>query len=341
MSKPRAILISDIHYNINTLPLADAALRQAVTKANELNVPLIVTGDLHDTKANIRGECINAMLSTFGLCKQQIVVLRGNHDAINEKSQAHSLNFLHDIVHIVDYAQGLELNDNYYHFIPYFHNVAIIRHYLEAVPEGSTIFMHQGIAGSDSGEYIQDKSALDPTDVSNFRVISGHYHRRQDIRTGRPRRGAIGLFSYVGNPFTLNYGEASHPSKGYQILKSDGLLEHVPTNLRKHIVYEFNASDIPPTGIGFLGGIEEDLVWIKITGTREQLANLTKSLLSKEVGLENFRFDLIPTDNKSSVSEEIVANKTQPEILDKLIDSTTNASDEAKERLKALWRGLV
>ena len=56
MKKPRspiAVLISDIHYNINTLPVADAALRQAIAKANELDVVLIVTGDLHDTKANL------------------------------------------------------------------------------------------------------------------------------------------------------------------------------------------------------------------------------------------------------------------------------------------------
>lgn len=64
-TKPEAVLISDIHYNIQTLPLADAAVNMAITKANQLGVPLIVCGDLHDTKANLRGECVNAMLETF------------------------------------------------------------------------------------------------------------------------------------------------------------------------------------------------------------------------------------------------------------------------------------
>ena len=64
-TNPVAILISDVHYNINTLKLADAAMQMAIDEANKLSVPLIVAGDLHDTKANLRGECVNAMLSTF------------------------------------------------------------------------------------------------------------------------------------------------------------------------------------------------------------------------------------------------------------------------------------
>ena len=80
MANPRAVLISDVHYNLQTLPLADAAMRQAIQKANELQVPLIVAGDLHDTKANLRGECINAMLETFNTCEQDIYFLIGNHD---------------------------------------------------------------------------------------------------------------------------------------------------------------------------------------------------------------------------------------------------------------------
>src|SRR5882757_6401470 len=96
MSRPTAVLISDVHYNVHTLKLADAAVRMAVAKANELNVPLIVAGDLHDTKANVRGEWINGMRDTFKLVTKvvgwngedikRVYILRGNHDAINEKS---------------------------------------------------------------------------------------------------------------------------------------------------------------------------------------------------------------------------------------------------------------
>src|ERR1700722_9570126 len=101
--KPIAVLISDVHYNLQTLPLADAAMRQAVFKANTLDVPLIVAGDLHDTKANLRGECIKAMLNTLSLTKHRAHILIGNHDKINEKSPLteNSLHFLDGLCELV------------------------------------------------------------------------------------------------------------------------------------------------------------------------------------------------------------------------------------------------
>ena len=45
--KSKAVIINDIHYNLKTLPLADAALRQSINKANELKIPLIIAGDFN------------------------------------------------------------------------------------------------------------------------------------------------------------------------------------------------------------------------------------------------------------------------------------------------------
>jgi hypothetical protein len=42
---PIAVIISDVHYNINTLEVADKAMRMAINRANILNIPLIVAGD--------------------------------------------------------------------------------------------------------------------------------------------------------------------------------------------------------------------------------------------------------------------------------------------------------
>jgi hypothetical protein len=56
MSKPVAVLISDVHFNLSTLELASSAMKMAQNRAVELNVPLVVAGDLTDHKAIIRGE---------------------------------------------------------------------------------------------------------------------------------------------------------------------------------------------------------------------------------------------------------------------------------------------
>lgn len=344
MSNPIACIISDVHYNIQTLPLADVAMRQAIKKANDLQVPLIIAGDLHDTKANMRAECVNAMIKTFNTLEQDAYVLVGNHDKINEKSTEHSLNFLKNehgnVVLVVDspgfFNELGAINGNSIHLIPYQYDVEVLRSYLKKVDHDSCLIMHQGLQGSDSGEYIQDKSALTHEDVKDFRVISGHYHARQDIKVGRPRKGAVGLFSYIGNPYTLGFGEANHPEKGFQILNDDGTLEFVPTNLRKHIIWELqydsqNKILVRPSS--------NDLLWVKVLGNKEQLSNTTKKMISDNYKLDqDFRLDLIPTDEVSTYQKK-TKDMSQNEILDDIIDSK-DLSDIKKQELKELWKNL-
>jgi len=185
------------------------------------------------------------------------------------------------------------------------------------------LIMHQGITGSNSGEYIQDKSAITKDDVAGMRVISGHYHARQTIELPDG-----GKWDYIGNPYTTNFGEANDPPKGFQILMDDGSLEFVPTNLRKHVVMELDLSRYEQ----FVNNpnFGDDLVWLKVKGTKEQLANFKKPF--------DCRLDLIPLDTVTQASAQ---NLTQTELLDQLIDSLTNTSDESKARLKQTWKDLV
>lgn len=352
MNKPIAILISDIHYNIHTLPLADAAMRLAIAKANELQVPLIVAGDLHDTKANMRAECVNAMLETFALLKADCFILRGNHDQINEKSEEHSLNFLIQkgiwsqyssqgkiSRQVVDKPRLWGTSNTY--LIPYHHDPVELQSYLKTLSKGSTLIMHQGVQGSLADDYIIDKSALPKEAFKDFRVISGHYHTRQDIKCGRPRQGAVGMFSYIGNPYTLGFGEANHPRKGFQILMDDGTLEFIPTNLRKHVIHECEAkSALSQMAFPINWIAPSDLVWIKVSGTKEELTLVTKKSIGDRCGIFgdfDFRLDLIPTDTTTEAPKEQLSDVA---LLDSLIDSLTNTTDERKERLKSLWKGL-
>lgn len=333
MSRPVAVIISDVHYSLQTLELADAALRQALKLSRELSIPLIVSGDLHDSKANMRAEVVNRMIETFKTKDRLVIILRGNHDQINEKSQEHALNFLTPYVTRI-ISDPMRLDDQY--FIPYQHDIKKMRQILSQIPSGSQIIMHQGIEGSNSGEYYMDKSALSFEDVKDFRVISGHYHARQDIKTGHPRKGAVGLFSYVGNPYTLNFGEANDPEKGFQILMDDGTLEFIPTNLRKHIIYEW---DLTKEASPLIYN-KEDLLWMKISGPREWVEKITKKDIAIKLNLEiPFKLDLIPL--KTDFIVEKKSNITQGELLDQMIDSMKDTSDEKKLRLKELWKSSV
>lgn len=342
MSKPVAVLISDVHYNINTLEIADKAMRMAIDKANELQVPFIVAGDLHDTKAIIRGECINAMTRTFQLLKsREAWVLRGNHCSLNEKSTEHSLTFLSNLAYIVDVPRHVNFGDGFeVYLIPYHHDANELRAYLKAVPKNSTLIMHQGINGSNAGHYIQDKSAINKEDIADFRVLSGHYHQRQDIKTGRPRKGAVGLWTYLGNPYTLNFGEANDPPKGFNVLYDDGTVEFIPTNLRKHVIIKIDY-DSERMKYFCPKFTDEDFLWVKVTGPAESVNKLNKKEVNGMVGAnQTFKLDLIANESKATLSEENV-NKSQPELLDDLINSLTNASDEQKQRLKTLWKDIT
>lgn len=299
-------------------------MRTAIAKANALQVPLIVAGDLHDTKANLRGECVKAMINTFKTAHITPIIVIGNHDRINEKSIEHSLEFLPPYATLVEFP--IKNLIPHLTLIPYHHDPDELKSYLKTIPKGSTLIMHQGISGSNSGEYIQDKSAIIKDDAAGMRVISGHYHARQTIELPDG-----GTWDYIGNPYTINFGEANDPPKGFQILMDDGSLEFVPTNLRKHVIYEIDLSMSRLSPVIFPHA-SNDLVWLKVKGTREQLNNFKKPF--------DCRLDLIPYESSTNVLENRTS-KTQPELLDQLIDSLTNTSDETKIRLKDFWKRLI
>lgn len=330
MNKPISVLVSDVHYNIHTLPLADAAMRMAIAKANYLNVPLIVAGDLHDTKANLRGECVNAMLETFSLCKLSPYVIVGNHCRLNERNPEHSLNFLRDEATIVD--KPMKVEDRRLYLIPYHSDPDEFRYRLVRVPKGFTVIAHQGIQGSNMGDYIQDKSAILKEDVFGLRVISGHYHTRQTIDLPKG-----GKWDYIGNPYTLSYGEANDPEKGFQILYDDGSLEFVPTTLRKHVIANIELSK-EGQKFACVNYTDKDLVWAKVSGPKEVLASVTKREVALQLGIENFKLTYHPFETASQVS--VTKNLTQHELLDNIISNLANVSDECKVRLKETWKQL-
>lgn len=325
-SKPIGVLISDIHFNINTMGLADRAFTMAVTAAMEMNVPLYVTGDLNDTKAIIRGEVANCLISLFKEAKSlnvQTHVLVGNHDLLNEKGSAHSLNFLKPWTNIIDTPTALEGLTA----IPYQTDSANIFEALRHVEKGSIVLMHQGVKGAFMGEYIKDRSSVDPALLADWRCISGHYHRHQTINN----------FTYVGSPYTISFAEAGDGPKGFQILFEDGSLELVPTNLRKHVIVERSVSSAfdPIDNLN-----TEDILWLKVIGPHSELEKLSKRELGlRHLGHSDFKFDKIRTD-KARPTPESMESFTSDQILDMLI-TDSDEPEQQKISLKKLWREVM
>lgn len=330
MTKPRAVLISDLHYSINTLELADAALRQAIVKADELTVPVFICGDTNDTKAILRAEVMNKLLETVlwaaDLPETQIVFLVGNHDRINEKSSEHSLTFL-DRIGVSVIAKTL----NCYGItcMSYYSNPEefAMDFLLKIQPKDGLVLIHQGVKGGNAGHYIQDHSAVDVELLKAYRTIGGHYHNHH----------TVGNHTFIGNAYTLNFGEANDHPKGFLVLYDDNSVEHIPTNLRKHIIIERTIGVPTAPGHNYVPG---DLVWVKLTGTTLELDKWTRAKVAHVLGIpENFKFDKIPTDQPKARTDP-EKPQTEIELMDSLIDQSQEA-DYQKSALKALYREVL
>lgn len=351
MSEPVVVLISDIHFATATLELASSSLSQAMREAQKLGVPLVIAGDTLDGKALIRGECANRLVELFEAFLEEsflyVYILVGNHDLLNEKGREHSLNFLNPYAQVVQSPVYVEKIKSW--LIPYHHDTATLQEFLKhSVPAGSRIIMHQGVQTAFMGHYVQDKTSLPKEVFADYRVISGHYHRAQDIKCGRPRKGAVGLFTYIGSPYTTSFAEAEDGIKGFRVLYDDGSLTTINTRLRRHHVYERTFQEIQdmsarghkgPLSAFFDGVGAQDLVWLKVKGTYAELESLDKKELGLAIlGHSNYKLDKIYTD--APKVEQKVENSTGEELLDALIDNTKEASEQ-KAYLKLLWREII
>jgi DNA repair exonuclease SbcCD nuclease subunit len=334
-----SVLISDIHFSMANLEPATKALLSALKAANRLEVPLIIAGDLTDGKAIIRGEVANRLIDIFASnTNVETIIIPGNHDLINEKSSDHALNFLHTIPGVTVYNSATYIKHLDLWVIPYMADPSLFLQQLAKIKRGSKIIIHQGVQGANMGHYVLDKSSLHKEVFADYRVISGHYHAGQDIKCGRPRLGAVGLFTYIGSPYTQSFSEANDPPKGYAVLEASGLLLREEVPLRKHVVIELDVTKMALN----VEWKENDILWFKVKGDASQVNKLTKKKIASLFNLAhtNFRLDLIPNESDKTLTKEQKVDFASDEVLDLLI-SKLSETDTEKKNLKALWREIV
>ena len=333
MSNPIAVLISDIHFQVNTLELASLSLLRAQYKAFTLKVPLVICGDTLDSKAIMRAECVNRLISILNKDDApETYILVGNHDMINEKGDDHSLVFLAPLATIVKCPLTRRFGSRIVLLNPYETSQEAFKSIIQDEDCPDTIICHQGLQGANMGHYMQDKTSLPPALLEGKRILSGHYHQAQDIKCGE-----TGLWSYIGNPFTLTFGEANDPPKGYAILMDDGSLERVPLSLRKHVIIEEHIETVNSLLRAGCKVQPGDLLWLKIHGPASELAKVNKADLAKKLGISDFKLDKIPTSDMLEVIDK--KQYTDSELFDRLIDATSEPTTE-KQYLKQLWREI-
>lgn len=332
MSKPLAVLISDVHYSLKTWQIADTAFRMAVDEAAALGVDLIDCGDLTNDKAQMRAEYVNAIIETMLYAKAKgvkVYCLVGNHSLCNEKGEAHSLHFLRPYCTVIDRPQTLDG----YNFIPYQNTSDRFIEAIQQFPKGSMVIGHQGTIGGYLGDYVRDSSAIDPALVKDWTVYLGHFHRHY----------TLGTTISIGNPYTLTFGEAADGPKGFLIVYGDYKFRQIQTGLRKHVKIEVTAEELLGHPDGMCNPFEvpsmQDLLWLKVHGTQSELAMINKKQLAEDTfGHTHFKLEKVVTE--SAEVEESLSTLPAIDVLDKLINLTGEV-DAQKKELSELARELL
>ena len=321
-SDPIFVAISDIHFNLANLELSSIALKAALAKAEQLNVELVIAGDLNDTKAIIRAEVANAIIKILKWAQVPVHIIAGNHDLINEKGKEHGLNYLAPYALITDQPESIF--DGVY-AIPYQSDLDELEAILDKVPAGEIIVMHQGVNGANMGDYVIDKTSISSDLLALHTCISGHYHRHQ----------TVGTLTYIGSPFTMSFGEANDGAKGFLVVNRDGSFTREILNLRKHVIKELHVGDRIDMHTN-----EGDLLWVKLFGPKSLLDKTSKKQVAEAVGHDNFKLDKIYEDIEPLAENTSPKLRTNAEILDSLIDQLKE-NEPMKKSLKKLWRESV
>lgn len=326
------IAISDVHISLKNLEVSLKVLRQALEKCKELDIPLVIAGDLNDTKAVMRSEWVEALIQLFSEYPfTKIYIIDGNHDLNNKAGSKSSLIFLNLLknVDVFHYPTNIDFKGEIFYMVPYCNTTEAFREALNQAREKQikNIICHQGFKGAFMGDYVVDDSSIDPEELSDFKIVlSGHYHRHQWPSSN---------IMYFGSPFTVNFGEAGHNKYIWSIGKVSNKITTtpIPTKVRKHIQTtlepDYATKNIPEE---FQNASPEDLVKIVMKGPKE-------FALSKPL-YKHPNLTLVPDIVKQSkirIDQSIIDSPVQ--VIDEYLKNVNTEYDK-KELKQFLWKEI-
>ena len=242
--------------------------------AEDLNNPVIILGDLLDTKDIVRARVFNFVHKRLKASSLKFYILVGNHDKIVLQGKEHSLETLKELKN-VDVIDEPRVHGDML-MLPYFHEKEDFR---EAVKNHKTkhtkyLFFHNGIKGFDYGNnYIATGKASDELhlcDVGGFKLaIGGHFHKFA--------REANLMF--LGTPFSHSFGE-SNQVKYIGIFDSlSGEVELLETPFPRHRTVNYEISDDPKESAKSLKAQlnDQDHWRVMLRGTELQIAAFDQS----------------------------------------------------------------
>jgi DNA repair exonuclease SbcCD nuclease subunit len=287
-------IVGDPHIRPDNL----AKSEQLFDLVESLNQPVIVLGDLFDTKEVVRAKCLNLAYRKISESKLQWTLLVGNHDLFNLTTPEHSLEVLKALPNVRIIDTLMPFSGMY--GIPYIHDRDQLKAELAKIPDGSIVFGHLEVRTFDYGNGLLAESGLEVKDLVRFkRVVSGHFHKFQQLDN----------LTYLGTPFSHSFGETNQTKYLGVYKPSTDEFNVVETHFPRHLTIAYDLNENSEALRSELAGLENDHVRVHLKGTSDQIAKFDKSQFS----------DLtIKWENKTSrddgelvTLEESLDNKTQ------------------------------
>ena len=287
------LIVGDLHLKKDNLDKSSNLFKII----EEKNLPVIWLGDQLDTKEIVRSTCLNLLYRYLKRSKLQHIMLVGNHDWHNLECEDHSLKPLESLNNVVIVDKPTQINGMY--FLPYYHD---LNKFDKAVKAGKSkiLFIHQGLNGFDFGNGYIEENGYELDNIKNRYelIISGHFHKPQISKK----------FSYLGTPFSHNFGE-SNQDKFLGVLNVDELkLDLVKLDFPKHITKEVNVSMYKE----FIRHISAKDHWrIFLCGTEKELLSVDKTdfpahvrIIEKETDTKDSKEALVKESDSNSVKFE-------------------------------------
>lgn len=238
----------------------------------DIGLPVIVLGDLFDTKEIIRGRCFNYVYKRLKASKLQWIFLVGNHDWFNLDCEEHSLEALKEIDHVTIVDEPKMIMNML--FVPYFDD---LNKFYEAANNprfdvAKTLFMHQGVIGFDYGNgFIADGNGHGEITAAKIRpfkqIISGHFHKFAQHEN----------LTFLGTPFSHTFGETDQTKYIGIYDPDDYTLELMETPFPRHRSIELDLDVENPTKLLKSLTNDKDVFRCKLIGTEMQIKAFDQS----------------------------------------------------------------
>lgn len=250
--KPISLLFSDFHLSLENVEEVEGLFEQSKEIVLEKNIPYIfILGDAFESRnaqplkvLNTFGKLISKLSEIESL--KEIIILPGNHDKVNYKSEESYLDEFkfHPKIRIVDSYWCFDIEDKIRcHFIPYFDEKTIYPDYLNKVKYGKgfspqinsdILFTHIAVNGvkNNDGNLVQNNLK-----ISLFKefqsIFVGHYHNKSFVGKN---------VCYIGSLLSHSFGENN--DKGFTILYENGTTDFIKGKFREFHTFEVDLDGV-------------------------------------------------------------------------------------------------